>query len=160
MKPAIFSALVWAASSALIGPRSAVLSGSEQMLRTLRGWGVAALMMTVAMRLLWRETKAREESLARQACSALSAFVVFSALVLLLIAAPGASSVAFLRGVLAATMAAVAVVALGFPVPRPRAVTAAALMYRPCIIRTNHPRTNQAGPAGEKLPKNTAPERT
>jgi hypothetical protein len=52
MKAAIFSALVWAAGSALIGLHAAALSGSGHMLRTLRGWAVAVLSVSVALQLL------------------------------------------------------------------------------------------------------------
>ena len=86
MKSAIFSALVWAASSALLAWRTAALNGSLHMLRSLRGWAVAAFVIVLAMHWLRGSGDSSEESTGRQVQSAVSAFAVFAVLVTLLVA--------------------------------------------------------------------------
>jgi len=164
---AIFSALVWAASSALIGLHAASLSGSGHMLRTLRGWALAALIISAAL-WLFRRTPSGGESAGRQFRSALSIFGLFSVLIMVLVEVFGslpapwaANLLTFFGGVIAPV---IAVMALEFPDLRPRALLAGALVGgclvscafvsvliakpapRPGIIRTKQPANPRESP--------------
>ena len=161
MKSSVFSALVWCVSSGLIRLHAASLSGSGHMLRTLRGWAIAALVISLAMRLLPHPACAEETSLVRQVRAAFSAFALFSVfvatLMVLFASVPprwATTFLTFLGGVLVPVMA---ITALEFPDLRPRALAAGAVMAgglagcalfsvsvlhsvpRPGIIRTEQP---------------------
>jgi hypothetical protein len=131
MKSAIFSALVWGSGSAVLGTRAVALSNSGHLFRTLRGWAVAALLISLALHFFHGEKPAVEESLGRQAGAAFAAFALFSVLLVALIAAVAGSPVPWLGTLLTfvggGLAPVVAVMALEFPDLRRRALAAGAV---------------------------------
>ena len=164
MKSSIFSILLWIGSNALLnlGKTGTALSASAHMLRTLRGWAIAALIISLALRWLQEDRAAGSEPVSGQIRAAFSAFGLFSVLALMFITVRGynqatwaATVVTILGGALARVMA---MMALEFPDLRPRAVAAGAVIAGslvsvvlidtlaskpapppPGIIRTNQP---------------------
>lgn len=165
-KSSIFSLLSWSASNALLSLGktrfgATLLVGSVHMLRTLRGWAIAALVISVALQFFRRETTTAHEPASRQIRAVFSTFSLFSALVLMFIAArnsglaPWAATAVTLVG--GAITPVVAIMALEFPDLRPRAMAAGVVVAgglasvllvntltakpapRPGMIRTSQP---------------------
>ena len=132
MKSAIFSALVWASSTALLGWRNASLSGSVHMLKTLRGWAVVAFLLALVLQWLRRHEGGLEESRSRQVRSAVSAFAIFAVLVMLVLAARNSTASTWAWNVLSLIGGCLAPVVLlmglEFPDLRPRAMAATWIM--------------------------------
>ena len=171
MRSTIFSALVWAASSAVIRFDSGALSNSAHMVRTVRGWAIAAIVISLARQFLRWKDRGTCEVASRQVLSAFAAFILLVIVMTGLTAVPVADPIdaavlAFFGGVVAPVMT---IIALEFPALRPRAFGAGlvavaclgsfafvnALLIRPAskpgVIRTNQPAEHH-----EKLRSETA----
>ncbi len=88
MRRSVFPALVWAASDGLIRLHAAALSGSWQMLQTLRGWAVAALVISAAMSL-------RRGGKGPEPRAAIAAFGLFSSAIAALMVFAGSGAPIF-----------------------------------------------------------------
>ena len=105
MRSTIFLILVWAASSTLLRFESVAVSSAAHLLRTLYGWAIVAIVISVARQLL-RRRPATGESALPQILSAFSAFLVFALLLSGLVAVSATLSLsaavpAFAGGVVA-----------------------------------------------------------
>jgi len=175
VKAAIFSALVWAASSAFVSLPAVAHAGTGRLLQTLHGWAIAAFVITVALHLLQRRAGRDPESFGTQAGKTFAVFALFSSLVVMLIVASASSReplavsvLVFAGGVVAPV---VAVMALEFSALRPRALAACAIVAA-ClgsaafIVRAAEPsrrpgiiRSSQPANAGEQIQFPTKPAR-
>ena len=126
MKAAIFAGLVWTACSVSMNLHASTLGGSTPLLLTLRGWAIAALLISVLMHLF-----RREKFHARQMPETFGAFGLFAVFVATLILvlrnnpAPVVTNVITLAGGVLAPV--IAVMALEFSDLRPRALTLGAI---------------------------------
>jgi hypothetical protein len=160
MRSAIFSALVFIGSSAAIHLRSAALSRSAHMLRTLRGWAVVVFAIALILEIVRTRSNVRAESRVVRITSAVTAFVLFSFFLMLVICARAGNPAPWVAGLLTALGTGLApvmtVMALEFPDLRPptavgAAVVAGCLVFcagidasvlkpaKPGIIRTRQP---------------------
>jgi hypothetical protein len=137
VKSTVFSLLVWLTSNFVLSQPAAGWAASGHMLRTLRGWAIAAFFITLAMHWLRPALGELRQPKWRDALSGFIAFVIFSGFTAVLIAARNsvtlplaADALTLVGGGLAPV---IALMALEFPDLRPRSFTLAAMLTL-CLI--------------------------
>jgi hypothetical protein len=173
VKSSVFSALIGLTTHCMLSRPAAQWAASGHMLRTLRGWAIAALFISLAMQWLRPESGEAGRSKWSEAVSGFTALAAFSGFTALLIAVrnclalPWAADILTLVGGVVAPV--IALMALEFPDLRPRSFTAAAVLTlclisilglqslavtqgkRPDTIRTHQPAGSHEPALGTKI---------
>ena len=133
MRPALFSALIGLASHALLARPLQAWAASGHMLRTLRGWALAAFLISLAMEYV-RPARpgSRPESKLRQAGAALAAFALLACFIAPLIAVRNLVTVQWAADALTLAggglIPTIALMALESPHLRPRSFALAGVL--------------------------------